>query len=357
MAGISSILNIAGLLFWALAVGGIALAVSATSRRASARSGVLLTVVGVIGGVIMSVINAGLIVVSPQEVGVIFRTVGGDEDSIVDTPLGPGINWVIPFIDQVTLYPTNRQSVTLAGSEGTGRPPIQARTNDGQEVIIDVTVIYRIAPEYANQVYRDWRAGYEEGAVVPFTREEVRNAISELTVDQVYGQRETLGNDVFEKLSPRLRNEGVELVELAVRNITFSPEFVQAIEQKQIAEQNVARARNEAEAVRRVAEGERDASVTRAEGERDAAIARAEGEAKAILLRAQAEAQALALINEQISKNPNLVQWRYIESLGDNIELVIIPSNSPFLFDLQSLIGAQQGVPAAPEASVEGGGQ
>ncbi len=347
MTGISSIVNILALVFWALAVGGIALAVSATSRRASARPGVLLLVVGVIGGVIMSVINAGLIIISPQEVGVVFRTVGGDDDSIVDVPLGPGINWIIPFIDQVTVYPTNRQSVTLAASEGAGRPPIQARTNDGQEVIIDVTVIYRVAPDTVNQVYRDWRAGYEEGAVVPFTREEVRDAISELSVAQVYGQRTGLGPTIFELLTQRLRNEGLELVELAVRNITFSQEFVEAVEQKQIAEQNVERASNEAEAVRRVAEGERDAAVTRAEGERDAAIARAEGEAKAILLRAEAEAEALRLINQQISQNPNLIQWRYIEQLGDDIQLVIIPSNSPFLFDLQSLMEAQ-GMSAAP---------
>src|SRR5690606_30425113 len=190
MTGISSIVNLLALVFWALAVGGIALAVSATSRRASARPGVILLVVGLVGGVIMSVMNAGLIIVAPQEVGVIFRTIGGDEDSIVDVPLGPGINWVIPFIDQVTIYPTERQNVTMASpSEGGSRPPIQARTSDGQEVSIDVTVIYRITPEMANQVYRDWRIGYEEGAVIPFTRDNVRNTISALTVDQVYGQR------------------------------------------------------------------------------------------------------------------------------------------------------------------------
>ncbi|MCZ7544408.1 MAG: hypothetical protein M5R40_13165 [Anaerolineae bacterium] len=67
MTGISSIVNILALVFWALAVGGIALAVSATSRRASARPGVILLVVGLVGGVIMSVMNAGLIIVAPRK--------------------------------------------------------------------------------------------------------------------------------------------------------------------------------------------------------------------------------------------------------------------------------------------------
>lgn len=348
MTGISSIVNLLALVFWALAVGGIALAVSATSRRASARPGVILLVVGLVGGVIMSVMNAGLIIVAPQEVGVIFRTIGGDEDSIVDVPLGPGINWVIPFIDQVTIYPTERQNVTMASpSEGGSRPPIQARTSDGQEVSIDVTVIYRITPEMANQVYRDWRIGYEEGAVIPFTRDNVRNTISALTVDQVYGQREALGPDIFETLSPRLRSEGLELIDIAIRNITFSQEFVAAVERKQIAEQEVQRATNEAESVRRAAAGDADAAVTRAEGE-----------AKAIIARAEAEAEALRLINEQISQNPNLIQWRYIEQLGPDVRLIIIPSNSPFLFDLQALLEGQEsvGAPAPTASDGEGGG-
>jgi len=75
----------------------------------------------------------------------------------------------------------------------------------------------------------------------------------------------------------------------------------------------------------------------------------------------------LALINEQISKNPALIQWRYIEKLANNVSLILMPSNSPFLFDLQSLTNASQGgtggstgtstgqefkvVPATPQAT------
>jgi regulator of protease activity HflC (stomatin/prohibitin superfamily) len=342
MTGITSILNILALLGWAVAAGGIFLAVSATSRRTSARPGILLAIVGVIVGLVFAIVGAGLVIIEPQETGVVFRSIGGDEDSIVDTPLGPGVNWVIPFVDQITIYPTTRQSVTLAATEGGGLAPIAARTNDGQEVTIDVTVIFRITEASVNQIYRDWRTGYIEGTVIPFTREVVRNEISKLSVEEVYGQRETLGPDIVAALRPRLGNEGLELIELAVRNITFSAEFVDAVERKQIAEQDVQRSQNEAEAARKAAEGERDANILRAEGERDADIERAKGEAEAIRLRAEADAEALALINEQISQNPALVQWRYIEQLGDNVALVIIPSNSPFLFDLESM-AAQTG--------------
>ena len=58
---------------------------------------------------------------------------------------------------------------------------------------------------------------------------------------------------------------------------------------------------------------------------------------KEILLRAEADAQALALINEQISQNPDLIQWRYVDTLSDNIDVMLLPSNSPFVFDAASL--------------------
>jgi len=98
------------------------------------------------------------------------------------------------------------------------------------------------------------------------------------------------------------------------------------------------------------AEGERLAAGERANGEADALRLRAQAEADAILLRAQADAQALALINEQISQNPDLIQWRYVENLADNIELMLLPSNSPFVFDFQSLTAGQTGTAPAGEA-------
>ena len=74
------------------------------------------------------------------------------------------------------------------------------------------------------------------------------------------------------------------------------------------------------------------------EQEADQARAVAQGEADAARIRAEGEAEALRLINEQLRKNPALLQWRYIEQLSDNVQIILLPSNSPFLFDLQQLM-------------------
>ena len=135
--------------------------------------------------------------------------------------------------------------------------------------------------------------------------------------------------------------------DVLIRNISFSAEFTDAIERKQIAEQDAQ------QAVFRVQQAEQEAEQARveAQGQADAAVIAAEGDAKSIVIRAEAESEALALINEILSENPNLIQWQYINQLGDQVELVIIPSNTPFLFDLQELLaetGADVSVEPVP---------
>ncbi len=73
----------------------------------------------------------------------------------------------------------------------------------------------------------------------------------------------------------------------------------------------------------------------------------ARGQADAAKIRAEGEAEALRLINEQLAQNPLLLQWRYIEQLGDDVRIIVIPSNSPFLFDLEALLAAG-GASASP---------
>ena len=115
-----------------------------------------------------------------------------------------------------------------------------------------------------------------------------------------------------------------------------------AIEQKQVAQQQAQ------EAEFRVQQREQEAEQQRA-------LAR--GEADAARIRAEGEAAALELINRQLSQNPLLIQWRYIETLSDNVQMILLPADSPFLFDLQNLMEqANLQLPAAstaPQATPE----
>ena len=324
---INVIFNILALAGLAIAGFGGFLIVQYLSRNAPIRGGVLITAVGLIVAIVFFAIGAGVIEVQPNEVAVVFNVLTGD---LAETPLGPGLHVIIPGIQDATLYSVAQQEYTMGGTVSTGATrgddAVVALTQDGQRVELDVTVIYRISPANANVVHRSWQDRYENGLIRPALRNQVRGSLTQFRVEQIYG---TEHSQLEQAIEDGVRNlivpEGFEVTNVLIRNITFSPEYVASIEQKQVAQQQAQ------EAEFRVVQREQEAQQARA-------LAR--GDADASRIRAEGEAAAMELINEQLSQNPLLLQWRYIESLGGNVQLMVIPSNSPFLFDLDSLASA-----------------
>lgn len=317
-----SVIAIAGL---AIAGFGVFIILQALQRNENVRSGVLLTLVGVIIAVVFLVIGSGLIQVEADEVAVVFNTVTGD---LASEPLGPGLHVIIPGIQSGTIYSVAQQEYTMAGTVGDGAlrgdDAVVALTQDGQEIRIDVTVIYRIRPGDADIVHQTWKNRYVNGLVRPTLRNQVRSALTSFRVEQIYGtEHGELEQEIEDGMRTLLDPAGFEITNVLIRNIAFSPEYVASIEQKQVAQQQAQ------EAEFRVVQKEQEAEQVRA-------LAR--GEADASRIRAEGEAEALRLINEQLAQNPLLLQWRYLDTLGDNVELILLPSNSPFLFDLESLI-------------------
>ncbi|MCA9905727.1 MAG: hypothetical protein KC547_17850 [Anaerolineae bacterium] len=337
--GIAGIFSILALIAFVLFLAGIGGAVVAASQGRAARSGVLLAVVGLVAGILFSVIGQGILIVQPQEVAVVFNTLSGS----LDTPRRAGTHIVIPVVQQATIYPISQQEYTMSGStnEGsrTGDDAVRARTVDGQEVRIDVTVLFSIDPLKANTIHERWQNRYQDDFIRPTARGIIRDVVSGFRAAAIYGlERGEMEVDIQTQLETRMSEEGLTLTDLLVRDITFTDEFAQSIERAQIAEQRAAEARFQVE--QRAAEADQARAV--AQGERDAEIARAEGEAQAIILRAQAEAEGLRLVSEQIAENPELIQYEYVRRLADNINIALVPSNSPFLFDFQNLTQSVQ---------------
>jgi regulator of protease activity HflC (stomatin/prohibitin superfamily) len=126
---------------------------------------------------------------------------------------------------------------------------------------------------------------------------------------------------------------GLILHEFVLRNIAFSEEYADSVEQKQIAEQLAQQAafvveqrEQEAEQARKVAQGQADAAVIEAEGR---ALAR--------VIEAEAEKEALDLIAAALRGNPDLLTFEYIQKLGPAIQVMLIPSDNPFLLPLPEL--------------------
>lgn len=351
MGGISGLLGALALLGFLGFLGGIGLVVVSASQGRPVRSGLFLAVVGLVVGLLFSVISQGIVIVEPTQRAVVVNTLTG----ALETPRGPGTSIVIPVVQAFTLYPISQQQYTMAGeareSQTSGNDAVQARTVDGQEVALDITVLYNVSPvdNEINGLHVRWGQGYQDNFVRPTVRGFVRGVVSGYRAEDIYGTlRGQMEDEMEEGLRARFEEEGLQLTDLLVRDIVFSEQFRQAIENKQIADQEAQQAQL------RVVQRENEANQLRAQaqGERDANIARAEGEAQAIVLRAQAEAEALRLVSEQIAANPSLIQYLYVQNLSDNVSIALVPANSPFLFDFASLAEANPNftAPDVPQA-------
>ncbi len=353
MGGISSVLGTLALLGFLAFIAGVALVVLSASQGRPTRQGISLALVGILVGLVFSVISQGILIVQPTEVAVVFNTLNG---TLEDPPRRAGTSIVAPVVQTYTIMPISQQTYVMssANNEGdvAGDDAVSARTSDGQEIKLDVSVIYGVDPTKANTVYTRWRDRYTNDFVRPTSRGIVREVVSGFAAQQIYGaDRATMEQQAQDKLAARMQDEGLLLTDLIIRDITFSPEFAASIERAQIAQQDSEQARFRVQ--QRLQEADQARAV--AAGQRDAAIAAAQGEAQSIILKAQAEAEGLRLVSQQIAANPALIQYQYIQKLSDKIQLALVPANGPFLFDFASLAKSNPNftAPDVPSSSLD----
>ena len=339
-----SILQVIAILAFGVGILGVAFAFTLASQGRSSRGGILLALVGFVSGIVLFIVSSGILIVPPARAAVIVHVLTGE---LEEPARAPGTSIIIPGLQEFIIYPTDQQEYTMSGitSEGRiqGNDAVEALTVDGQEIRLDITVLYRIDREDVNQIHLNWQRRYESDFIRPTVRAVARDVVSQFEAEAIYGlEREALGGRISELVSLRMAEQGLTLTSLLVRQIDFNDSFAQSIEEKQIEEQKLQRARTEAERVQ-----------TEAGGQADAAEEAARGRANARLIEAQAEAEALRVISDQIAANPNLIQYLYVANLSDNVSFALLPANAPFIFDVEDFtdVGADF---EAPQPDISG---
>lgn len=329
-------------ILWIVVVGLVILMVIRASRGIKIKSMALTTVILAGSAILLTLVSAGLVFIQPEERAVVISAL--DPEGYRDEPLDPGLHWIVPFLENIRTYPISRQTYTMsiASSEGAieGDDSISGRTSDGQEVLIDASVIYAIDPAQVVKVHIEWQNRYTADLVRPLSRGVIRDAVSQYGVQQVYStQRAEMTEQIRQSLAEKLKENGLQLVDFILRNITFSQEYAASVEQKQIAEQLAQQARFIVEQRKQEAEQARQV----AKGQADSAVINAQGQADARLIQAEAESKALELIAQALATNSDLLQYTYVTRLAPGVQVMLVPSNSPYLFPLPTMDASTAG--------------
>jgi regulator of protease activity HflC (stomatin/prohibitin superfamily) len=339
---VASLFQGAAVIAWLLVGAVFTVLVVAASRNRPVRRGGFFVLIAVVFAILITTLSASAVFISPQERGVVISAISptGYREKALDA----GLRWIIPYAETVERYPISKQTYTMsiAPEEGAirGDDSIEARTADGQVVLVDASVIYSINPERVVQVHITWQNRYNNDLVRAVARGVIRDAVSQFGVEQVYSSRRLdLVALVRDQLDSKLAENGLLLSDFVLRNISFSPEYAASVEQKQIAEQTAQQARFVVEQRRQEADQAREV----AKGRADAAVTEATGQAQSRIIQAEAEAKSLELIADVLKENPDLLTYQYITKLSPNVQVMFLPSNTPFLFPLPEM------GPAAPQ--------
>jgi regulator of protease activity HflC (stomatin/prohibitin superfamily) len=264
------------------------------------------------------VFTRSFIVVQAGERAVIFDKLRG----VKHGQLEEGLHFNVPLLWVPIKYDIKTLTYTMSGSaseahgesrpsgenlaESSGQVPddsLQALTSDGLPVTLDVSVRFHIDSNNVWRLHQEIGPEFIDKVVRPQTRSITRMAIAEFSVVDVYsGKRQAIVNQIQNELKEEFARNYLVLDEVLLRDLRFPDEFQNAIEQKQVAQQ---------QAQQMVYE------LDRARSEKQQKIIEAQGEAGAIREKAQALAQ-----------NPQLVQYEYIHRLPANAKILVTDSKT-----------------------------
>lgn len=180
-----------------------------------------------------------------------------------------------------------------------------AASKDMQDVTAKVAINWSMSPENLVKTYKE--IGDEDDVskriLMPAVNEVLKASTAKRTAEEILTKRLEMKKDIDEGLKERLGKYGIALQDISITNLKFSDGFAQAIEHKQIAEQQAKQAAYVAE--------------------------KATQDAKAEVERAKGQAEAQRLLKESIT--PGLLQKMAIEKWDGHFPQYMGGGPVPFL--------------------------
>jgi len=258
------------------------------------------------GAVLVALAGSSFVIVDPTEMAG-KRRLG---QVVVDRPLGPGLHFKLPLIEEIDTLQTSLETYKL--------DKLTVNTVDNQPITLAVGLTYCIpASAVLKLLYEVGRAGNLD------IGENFQRIVADRTTKVFAQQNTTTISENRESLSTALKTllsadlsrlYGIEVVDFQIAGITYSESFrasveaaVKAKNEAVAAENTVNRIRFEAQQAVARANGEAEAKLRIADADRLAAILNAQGKAEAIRLEGESRANVLRLNAEILHGNPLVV--------------------------------------------------
>ncbi|MBR4949744.1 MAG: prohibitin family protein [Clostridia bacterium] len=196
--------------------------------------------------------------------------------------LQEGLHFKIPFIQRIVRIDNRIVKLEV---------DTEAFSKDLQTVATTLAINYRVDTSKSYSIYKNIGAKYEDVLVVPAVNEVLKAITAKYTAEESVTNRSLISDGLIEELNNKLNNIGLFVTDVNIINFDFSEAFITAIEEKQVAQQQ----------------------LLKAETEKQTAITNAQAAAETTRIKAEAEAEAnnkiKASLNDDIIRSKFYEKW------------------------------------------------
>lgn len=235
----------------------------------------------------------------------------------------PGLHFKLPFVDTATDISVRQATIRF--------DQVQSYSADQQVGTMVLSVNYHLPADKIAEIYSQFggEQGVTDRIIYPKVQEQLKNVFGKFTAATAIQDRPRLNAEVQTAIKSAAEASNVVIIDaVQIENVDFSDAYENAVDDRMLAEVNVAKLKQNALQEKINAE----IAVTKAQGLADSNLAVATANAKAIKLNGEAEAYAIEARGKALQNNPSVVALTTAEKWNGQLPATMLPGSSvPFI--------------------------